>query len=135
MTLDPAEWQTFANLVPAFSFGALEAKYGRGTAVRMSHTLNRIGLVETVAIPEEEAEWLDRLPKASLPTAAGMGPTAKSKLDSAAEPELEIVEDPIEPASVEEPEITEPEAIAVTGSSPAGPTSSSRVSPHPLRRP
>ena len=38
VTLDPAEWQTFANLVPAFSFGALEAKYGRGTAVRMFHT-------------------------------------------------------------------------------------------------
>ena len=44
------------------------------------------------------------------------GADGEVEADSAAEPELEIVEDPIEPASAEEPEITEPEAIALTGS-------------------
>jgi Domain of unknown function (DUF4388) len=118
VTLDPAEWQTFANLVPAFSFGALEARYGRGTAVRMFHTLNRMGLVETVAIPEEEAEWLDRLAEGVAANRSWNGTDGEAEADSSAEPELEIVEDPIEPASAEDPEITQPEPIAVAASKP-----------------
>ncbi|HEU5112988.1 MAG TPA: DUF4388 domain-containing protein [Acidimicrobiia bacterium] len=118
VTLDPTDWQTFANLVPAFSFGALEARYGRGTAVRMFHTLSRMGLVEAVAIPEEEAEWLDRLAEGVAANSSWNGSDGETEVDTAAEPELEIDEEPIEPAAVEEPEITEPEPISVSISKP-----------------
>lgn len=119
-TVEPNDWQTFVNLVPTFSFGALEAKFGRGTAVRMFHTLNRLGLAETVAIPEEEAEWLDRLAEgvASNGTWNGAGSEADHK--PAAEAESEVIEEVTErAAAVEEPELTEPEPVRVASSKPS----------------
>jgi hypothetical protein len=118
VTVDPGDWQTFVNLVPAFSFGALESRYGRGTAVRMFHTLNRMGLAETVAIPEEEAEWLDRLAEGVAANSTWNGADGEAEVAIAPEPELEIVEDQTEPAPIEEPEITQPEPIAVAASKP-----------------
>jgi hypothetical protein len=119
MTVEPADWQTFVNLVPTFSFGALEAKYGRGTAVRTFHTLNRLGLAETVAIPEEEAEWLDRLAEGVASNGAWNGADGEADEQPVAEPELEIVEQVMEPATVEETEVTEPEPVAVSASKPS----------------
>jgi hypothetical protein len=118
VTVDPGDWQTFVNLVPAFSFGALESRYGRGTAVRMFHTLNRMGLAETVAIPEEEAEWLDRLAEGVAANSTWNGADGEAEVATAPEPELEIVEDQTEPAPIEAPEITQPEPIAVAASKP-----------------
>lgn len=111
VTIEAAEWQTFANLVPTFSFGALEAKYGRGTAVRMFHTLNRLGLVEIVAVPEEEAAWLDRLAEG---VATGSSWNGHSDAAETVIEELETTqpEDSSETESVDEPS-TEPEPIAI----------------------
>ena len=118
VTVDPGDWQTFVNLVPAFSFGALESRYGRGTAVRMFHTLNRMGLVETVAIPEEEAEWLHRLAEGVAANSTWNGAEGEAEVATAAEPQLEIVEEPTEPAPTEESEITQPEPVALSAAKP-----------------
>ncbi len=117
LTIDPGDWQTFANLVPAFSFGALESRYGRGTAVRMFHTLNRMGLAETVAIPEEEAEWLHRLAE-GVAANSTWNVADEAEVANDTEPELEIVEEPTEPGQIEEPEITQPEPVALAASKP-----------------
>jgi hypothetical protein len=119
MTVEPADWQTFVNLVPTFSFGALEAKYGRGTAVRTFHTLNRLGLAETVAIPEEEAEWLDRLAEGVASNGAWNGAGGEDEDEPVAEEESEVVEDVTEPATVEEPGVTVPEPLSVAASKPS----------------
>ncbi len=118
MNVEPADWQTFVNLVPTFSFGALEAKYGRGTAVRTFHTLSRLGLAETVAIPEEEAEWLDRLAEGVASNGAWNGAGGETDDQPVAEPELEIVEEVTETETVEEAEVTEPEPVSVATSKP-----------------
>jgi Domain of unknown function (DUF4388) len=119
ITVEPADWQTFVNLVPTFSFGALEAKYGRGTAVRTFHTLNRLGLAETVAIPEEEAEWLDRLAEGVASNGGWNGADGEVDEQPGADPELEILEPVMEPATVEETEVTESEPVSVSASKPS----------------
>ena len=118
VTIDPGDWQTFANLVPAFSFDALESRYGRGTAVRMFHTLNRMGLAETVAIPEEEAEWLHRLAEGVAANSTWNGADGEAEVANDAEPELEMIDEPTEPGQIEEPEITEQEPGALPASKP-----------------
>jgi len=119
MTVEPADWQTFVNLVPTFSFGALEAKYGRGTAVRTFHTLNRLGLAETVALPEEEAEWLDRLAEGVASNGSWNGADGEADEQPVADQDLEILEEVMEPATVEETEVTEPEPVSVSASKPS----------------
>jgi hypothetical protein len=112
ITLEPGDWQTFVNLVPVFSFGALEAKYGRGTAVRMFHTLNRLGLAETVAVPEEEADWLDRLAEDVAPGVTWNGHTEAAETPTE-EPEPPQSEDQADPEPGEETEpASEPVVIA-----------------------
>jgi hypothetical protein len=118
VTVDPGDWKTFVNLVPAFSFGALELRYGRGTAVRMFHTLNRMGLAETVAIPEEEAEWLHRLAEGVAANSTWNGADVETEEAAVAEPQLESADEPTEPAPIEEPEITQPEPVALSASKP-----------------
>jgi Domain of unknown function (DUF4388) len=113
VSIDTAEWQTFVNLVPAFSFGALEAKYGRGTAVRMFHTLNRLGLVEIVAVPEEEAAWLDRLAQGVATGSAWNGHSDAAET-ATEEPEAAQIEDLGETETVDETEDAAPEPIAIT---------------------
>ena len=113
VTLGPGEWQTFVNLVPTFSFGALEARYGRGTAVRMFHTLNRLGLAETVAVPEEEADWLNRLAEGVATGATWNGHTEAPET-STEEPEAVEAVESIEPGTVEEPDVVEPEPVAAS---------------------
>ncbi|MGH8949581.1 MAG: DUF4388 domain-containing protein [Acidimicrobiia bacterium] len=117
--VEPGDWQTFVNLVPIFSFGAVEAKFGRGTAVRMFHTLNRMGLAETVAIPEEEAEWLDRLAEGVASNGAWNGADSEADGAPTAETETETDDEVIEPDAVEESEITEPEPVPVAASKPS----------------
>jgi len=117
--VEPGDWQTFVNLVPTFSFGAVEAKFGRGTAVRMFHTLNRMGLAETVATPEEEAEWLDRLAEGVASNGAWNGAEVEVEAAPTAETEPEVVDELIESEAVEGSEITEPEPVPVAASKPS----------------
>jgi hypothetical protein len=61
VTIDPEDWHVFVNLVPSFTFHFLEQTYGRGSAVRIFHTLHRLGLAEVASGGEPESEWLDRV--------------------------------------------------------------------------
>jgi hypothetical protein len=67
VSIEPGDWQVFVNLVPTFTFDALESRYGRGGAVRIFHTLHRLGLADTVLHQEGESDWLDRLAEGVAP--------------------------------------------------------------------
>ena len=60
ITLGPDQWQALVCLVQPFTFPNLEARLGRGGAVRVLHALNQLGVAEAVTV-EEETEWLDRV--------------------------------------------------------------------------
>lgn len=109
VTLDRGDWLALVNLVPTFSFGALEARYGRGTAVRMFHTLSRLGLLETVAVPEEEADWLNRLAEGVAPGVTWNGHA--DGVETATEDP--VAEESSETESLEEIEVLEPEPVSV----------------------
>ena len=51
--------------------------------------------------------------------APGTAPVAKTSDEPVAEAESEVVEDVIEPATVEEPGVTEPEPVGVAASKPS----------------
>ncbi|HSK06109.1 MAG TPA: DUF4388 domain-containing protein [Acidimicrobiia bacterium] len=71
VTIEPEDWQVFVNLVPTFTFDALESRYGRGGAVRIFHTLQRLDLADMVTIQEGETDWLDRLAEGVAPGSTG----------------------------------------------------------------
>lgn len=101
ITIEPEDWHVFVNLVPPFTFSFLESRYGRGAAVRVFHTLHRLGMAETVADLDGEAVWLDRLAEGVAP--GGGQPSWASNGDSAEdteappeiEPEEETEEEPV----------------------------------------
>lgn len=61
ITMQPDEWQVLVTLVRPFTFDALETAVGRGGAVRVFHTLHRLGVMEAISGDDDESEWLDRL--------------------------------------------------------------------------
>jgi hypothetical protein len=73
VTIEPEDWPALAILVEAFTFGDLEGQLGRGTAVRILHTLHRLRVAEGFGSeahseekedkgqPEEETDWLDEV--------------------------------------------------------------------------
>lgn len=61
ITLDPEDWQVLVTLVQPFTFDYLESRVGRGGAVRIFHTLHRLGVAEAIAGDDGESEWLDKL--------------------------------------------------------------------------
>jgi hypothetical protein len=61
VTIDPYDWAVLVSLVQPFTFGYLEAKMGRGGAVRAFHTLHRLGIAEPILSQDDESEWLDRV--------------------------------------------------------------------------
>lgn len=90
VTIDREDWHVFVNLVPPFTFNFLEARFGRGTAVRIFHTLHRLGLAQVVEGHEGEEDWLERL-------AADVAPSAAVVLDPGEESPVEV-----RPAAVED---------------------------------
>ncbi len=70
ITIDPEDWHALVTLVQPFTFNHLETKFGRGTAVRIFHTLHRLGMAEALAAEEGESGWLDRLAEDVAPGAA-----------------------------------------------------------------
>jgi hypothetical protein len=60
ITLEPEDWQAIVSLVQPFTFDFLESQVGRGGAVRIYHTLHRLGVMQAIEA-EDESEWLDRL--------------------------------------------------------------------------
>jgi hypothetical protein len=61
ISIDPGDWAVMVSLVQPFSFNYLEAKMGRGGAVRVFHTLHRLGVVSKIHSEDAESEWLDQL--------------------------------------------------------------------------
>jgi hypothetical protein len=70
LTIDPEDWHVLATLVSPFTFGDLESLHGRGGAVRIFHTLHRMGMAEAVVGDEGESDWLDRLAEDVAPDAS-----------------------------------------------------------------
>lgn len=60
ITLKPEDWQMLVSLVRPFTFDYLESRVGRGGAVRIFHTLHRLGVAEAIS-GDDESEWLDQL--------------------------------------------------------------------------
>lgn len=60
ITMEPDDWQVIVSLVQPFTFDFLESRVGRGGAVRIFHTLHRLGVAEAIS-GDDESEWLDRL--------------------------------------------------------------------------
>ena len=56
VTIDSADWWALSSLVSVLSFGQLEEVFGRGRAIRLLHTLHRLGLIERIETPAEEPE-------------------------------------------------------------------------------
>ena len=73
ITIAPDDWVSVVSLVRPFTFADLEERLGRGSAVRILHTLHRLGVAEAIVIEdspdegseetrdEDESGWLDRL--------------------------------------------------------------------------
>jgi hypothetical protein len=61
VTIDPHDWAVLVSLIQPFTFSYLEGRMGRGGAVRVFHTLHRLGVAEPVLEEDGEAEWLDKL--------------------------------------------------------------------------
>ena len=61
VTIEPEDWHVLATLVPAVTFDHLKSQFGRGTAVRILHTLHRLGVADVSASEEEQPDWLDQI--------------------------------------------------------------------------
>lgn len=129
ITIEPDDWEVLMSLVQPFTFNHLEARMGRGGAVRIFHTLHRLGVAEVI-VGDEESEWLDRLADEIVPESGD--PTwlerveekPESKPEPTPEPELEIEVEPVAVAVVPDtPETIEEEHEEVRGvSAPASTT-------------
>ncbi|MEE9176832.1 MAG: DUF4388 domain-containing protein [Acidimicrobiia bacterium] len=67
ITVNSDDWMVLVSLVPAFTFDDLEAKVGRGGAVRVLHTLHRMGVAAATG-DVDESDWLDRVADDVAPT-------------------------------------------------------------------
>jgi len=61
LTVSPEQWATLANLVNPFTFTTLQDSQGRVAAVRIFHTLHKLGVADTIEDGDEEAYWLDQV--------------------------------------------------------------------------
>jgi hypothetical protein len=111
VTIEPEDWHVFVNLVPAFTFTNLEATYGRGSAVRIFHTLHRLGMAETVTNQDGETDWLDRLAEGVAPNEPAEENTEDLNVEPVEQPASEVEEAAPEPAAEPEVEL-EPVAVA-----------------------
>ena len=66
MTISPEDWSVLVSLVQPFTFGQLEARLGRGGAVRVFHSLHQLGVAEATD-GSDDGDWLDRLADVAPP--------------------------------------------------------------------
>ncbi len=114
ITLEPDDWQVLVSLVQPFTFDFLEAKVGRGGAVRIFHTLHRLGVAE--AIPaDEETEFLDQLAgglsDSGEPTWLEEVPSEDNGAKHVAEQAVEQTPEPVAAAEPEPEPKPEPEGV------------------------
>jgi hypothetical protein len=108
ITIEPADWHALVTLVQPFTFNHLEVKFGRGTAVRIFHTLQRLGMAEAVVTEDGESNWLDRLAEDVAP-----GTSAPAWLEGTPESEQETQSQATEVVVEDAPE-PEPEPVLVS---------------------
>lgn len=60
ITISPDDWAILVSVMPPFTFSDLETKMGRVGAVRVLHTLHRLGVADIIT-EEDESDWLDRV--------------------------------------------------------------------------
>jgi len=99
ITIEPEDWHALVTLVQPFTFNHLEVKFGRGTAVRIFHTLHRLGMAEAQVAEDGESNWLDRLAEDVSP-----GASTPNWLENLPEPEPEPAEIELVVEPAEEPE-------------------------------
>jgi hypothetical protein len=125
VSLAPEDWQVLVTLVQPFTFDFLEARVGRGGAVRIFHTLHRLGVAEAIENDDDESAWLDQLadgvangaeptwlePVTDDPAPRHAAPEPESESVAASEPTPEP-----EPA----PAAPDPEVVVEPAAQPAG---------------
>lgn len=92
--INPKDWNVLVSLVQPFTFTHLETKLGRGGAVRVFHTLHRLGVADTIAGDEDESDWLDRVadeiaPESGEPTWLEHVDTSEDESPRSEDPEKE----------------------------------------------
>lgn len=107
ISLAPDDWQVLVALVQPFTFDFLESRVGRGGAVRIFHTLHRLGVAEAIDEGDDESTWLDQL---ADDVANGTEPTWLEQVDEEAAPRHAAPE--AEPEADPEPEPVAPAAKA-----------------------
>ncbi len=100
VSLAPEDWQVLVALVQPFTFDFLESRVGRGGAVRIFHTLHRLGVAEAIDEGDDESTWLDQL---ADDVANGTEPTWLEQVDEDAAPRHAAPEAEPEPAPEPEP--------------------------------
>ena len=94
LTIEPADWAVMVSLVQPFSFNYLESKMGRGGAVRVFHTLHRLGVVSTIQSDDAESEWLDQIAdEISTEVETEVAPPAPVWIETKADEALEAAAD------------------------------------------
>lgn len=127
--VEPEDWHVFVNLAPAFTFERLETRHGRGSAIRVFHTLHRLGLAEAFVGEEGETDWLNRLAEDVAPGSAE---------SAAAQPPVEDEDtsddaDADEPAAVDETEVVELEEPAEVEEPPVEPAAANSKEPEAVK--
>ena len=131
LTIDPEDWHVIVTLVQPFTFASLEAQVGRGTAVRLVHTLHRLGVADPIDEMDDEASllgtvagsvsaeptWLERNASAPEPVVAET-PSAPVEEPAADEPAAEEPAPEPEPVAAE-PAAAEPAAAVAAAAEPA----------------
>ena len=98
ITIEPDDWAVLTSLVQPFTFNHLETRMGRGGAVRVFHTLHRLGVAEAI-VGDEESDWLDRLADDIAPESGD--PTWLERVEEKdPEPEPEVQVDAVAAAVV-----------------------------------
>ena len=117
ITIQPDDWAVLMSLVQPFTFNHLETRMGRGGAVRVFHTLHRLGVAEVI-VGDEESDWLDRLaddiaPESGDPTwlehveekEISSDPDPETDPQTATETETEVQVEPAAAAVSDSPEV------------------------------
>jgi Domain of unknown function (DUF4388) len=116
VTIEPDDWHVFVNLVPPFTFNFLESRFGRGNAVRVFHTLHRLGLAEAFENGDGEAEWLDRLADGVAIGSAASGPAEETATEHAEDIQVEVDPDAETAPAAQAPRIPQLKGVSAPAS-------------------
>lgn len=101
LTVSPEDWATLAHLVTPFTFANLEEAQGRVAAVRIFHTLHKLGIADSIDDDDEEAYWLDQVADDLSDVDAPAGTNGSGPSPARAEPVAPVIEIDTSDAPVE----------------------------------